>query len=119
METNKKVLGILTTFSDFNPSYSLSSVVETQLKALIKYGYKTILFTLDNFKDDAKVPEGVEIRKIVPRFTLVDYGGLQEPKPELEEQVNKAYESFKENTKDIDVIFEHDMLFQGWFLPYC
>src|SRR3990167_7505976 len=116
---NKPTIGLLTTFADFNPAYSLCSVVEAQLTALIKNGYKTILFTHDDFKDDAKVPKGVEIRKIVPRFLLVDYSSHQEPNTDLEEQANKAYTALKENTKDIDIILEHDLIFQGWFLPYC
>src|SRR3990167_3513881 len=98
----KKTVGILTTFFNFDPSYSLCSVVESQLASLVKYGYKTILFTHDNFKDDAKVPKGVEIRKIVPRFLLVDYSANQDISADFEEQVSKAYEAFKENLKDID-----------------
>lgn len=114
-----KKIGVLTTFSDFNPSYSLCSVVESQLKALVKNGYETVLFTHDNFKDDSKVPEGVEIRKIVPRFLLVDYSSDQETNEDFELQTQKIYEALKESTKDIDVILEHDLIFQGWFLPYC
>ena len=110
---------VLTTFSDFNPSYSLCSVVESQLKALVKNGYETILATHDNFKDDDKVPKGVTIKKIVPRFLLVDYAAQQEVNADFDTQVQKIYEAFKENTKDIDVIFAHDLIFQGWFLPYC
>ena len=115
----KKTVGILTTFFNFDPSYSLCSVVESQLAALVKFGYKTILFTHDNFTDDAKVPKGVEIRKIVPRFLLVDYSAHQEVSKDLEEQSKQTYEALKEHTKDIDVIIEHDLIFQGWFLPYC
>lgn len=115
----KPVIGLLTTFYEFNSSYSLCSVVESQLIALVKHGYKTILFVHDNFKDDSKVLEGVEIRKIVPRFNLIDYGGHQEISKDFEDQVEKSYQALKENTKDVDIIIEHDMIFQGWFLPYC
>ena len=72
-----KTIGVLTTFANFDNSYSLCSVVESQLIALVKYGYKTVLFTHDNFKDDAKVPKGVEIRKTIPRFQLQDYTAHQ------------------------------------------
>src|SRR3990167_10210004 len=112
-------VAILTTFYNFDPAYSLCSVVKSQLTALIANGYETVLFVHDNFKDDDKVPVGVEIRKIVPRFLLVDYSANQEVNSDLESQANKAYEALKEHTKDIDVIFEHDLVFQGWFLPYC
>lgn len=115
----KNKIGVLTTFYDFSNSYSLTSVVEAQLTALVKYGYETVLFVHDNFKDDEKVPKGVEIRKVVPRFLLIDYSSCQEPNADLENQAITAYEALKEHTQDIDVIFQHDLIFQGWFLPYC
>ena len=112
-------VAVLTSFYEFNSAYSLCSVVESQLVSLVKHGYETVLFVHDNFKDDAKVPAGVEIRKIVPRFLLTDYSNHQEVSPKLESEAKQAYEALKEHTKDIDVIFEHDLIFQGWFLPYC
>ena len=119
METIKPTIGILTSFYEFNSAYSLCSVVESQLTALKKYGYPTVLFVHDNFKDDDKVPEGVEIRKIVPRFELQDYGAHQQVNEDYKSQVDTAYKAFKENFQDIDIMMEHDMIFQGWFLPYC
>lgn len=116
--TNKPKIGLLTTFYEFNSSYSLCSVVEAQLEALVKYGYETVLFVHDNFNDDAKIPIGVEIRKVVPRFLLVDYSAHQEVGVDLEKQAEKVYEVFKEHLKDIDIVIEHDLIFQGWFLPY-
>ena len=115
----KPTIGILTTFYEFNSAYSLCSVVENQLTALVKYGYKTVLFVHDNFKGDENVPKGVEIRKIVPRFTLVDYGAHQPVNDDYKNQVETAYQALKKHTQDIDIIIEHDMIFQGWFLPYC
>ena len=110
-------VGVLTTFYEMTTSYSLCSVVESQLAALVKYGYKPVLFVHDNFKEGG-VPEGVEVRKIVPRFKLVDYVH-QEPEKDLQEQTDKVYEALKEGLKDIDVVIEHDLIFQGWFMPYC
>ncbi len=115
----KPKVGILTTFYDLNKAYSLTSVVEAQLAALVKYGYAPVLFVHDNFSDDALVPDGVEVRKVIPRFLLVDYSNNQELSTGFEEQVVAAYEALKAHTADIEVIFEHDLIFQGWFLPYC
>lgn len=115
---SKPKIGILTTFTDLNPSYSLCSVVESQLTALIKYNYPVVLFVHDNF--DAKgVPKEVEIRKVVPRFSLVDYSSFQKPKEDFEFQVQKIVDVLQKNIADINIIFEHDLIFQGWFLPYC
>ena len=120
MELGKKPhIGVLTTFYEFNSSYSLCSVVESQLVSLVKYGYPTVLFVLDNFKGDDKVPKEVEIRKAVPQFYLTDYANNQEVGKEFEGQVERVYKALKEHTKDIDIIIQHDLIFQGWFLPYA
>lgn len=117
-DDNKPSVGILTTFYEFNPSYSLTSVVESQLRALVRNDYRTVLYVHDNFKDDDKIPQGVEIKKIVPRFLLVDYANFQAPLDDLDDQAEKAYQAFKEHL-DTDIIIEHDLIFQGWFQPYC
>lgn len=114
-----KTVGILTTFANLHPSYSLASVVEAQLHALKNHGYKTILFTHDNFKDDDRIPEGVEIRKVIPRGLLVDYGANQKPHEDLESQAKEIYNVLIENARDCDVLINHDWILVGWFLPYC
>ena len=110
--------GILTTFYNFDSAYSLTSVVKNQLLSLVKHGYKPVLFVHDNFKDDSKVPEGVEVRKVIPRFHLVDYGGNQKLADDFWEQVKTAKDALEKHLKDIDVVLTHDWIFQGWFLPY-
>ena len=111
-------IGCVTTFYNFDSAYSLTSVVKNQLLSLVKHGYKPVLFVHDNFKDDSKVPEGVEVRKVIPRFHLVDYGGNQKLADDFWEQVKTAQQALEEHLKDIDVVLTHDWIFQGWFLPY-
>ena len=90
-------IAILTSFYEFSNSYSLCSVVESQLKSLVKYGYETVLLVHDNFEDSDKVPEGVEIRKVVPRFELVDYSNHQDVKPGFDDQVKKTLDWILDN----------------------
>jgi len=116
--TKKKTIGVLTTFYNFDRAYSLTSVVENQLITLVKHGYKTVLFVHDNFTDDDKVPKEVEIRKVIPRFHLVDYGGNQPVGKDFREQVETTKRALEQHLKDIDVVLTHDWIFQGWFLPY-
>lgn len=108
--------GILTTFSGFQPEFSLTSVVRSQLSALVKYGYNPVLFVLNIFKDDDLVPEGVEVRKIIPQLTLEPYskGDLSH----LNEDVAKAQKAMEENMADIDVCLTHDIIFINSYLPY-
>lgn len=111
-------IGLLTTFYNWDRAYSLVSVVEEQLNSLLRNGYKPILFVHDNFTEDDKVPAGVEIRKVVPRFLLVDYSSNQPVASGFADQVKIVKEALEEHLKDIDVVFTHDWIFQGWFLVY-
>lgn len=120
MQQSNKVVGLLTTFYSLDPAYSLASVVEAQLHGLVKYGYKTIFYAHDNFTDpDHRIPEGVEVRKVIPRFLLVDYSANQTPATDLEEQGKKVFTALMEHAQDVDVLINHDWILQGWFLPYA
>lgn len=109
-------IGILTTFADFSPEYSLTSVVMSQLKMLLKNGYSPVLFVLNIFKDNALVPEGVEVRNIVPQLLLEPYGAGNADN--LGVDVTKAQKAFEENMQDIDVMLCHDIIFINSYLPY-
>lgn len=110
-------IGILTTFSNLNPEYSLSSVVRAQLQMLVKHGYEPVLFALNIFNDDESVPVGVELRKIVPQLVLEPYA-LHVLPDVYEADVKKAQIAFEENMQDIEVCLTHDIIFQSSFLPY-
>jgi len=111
------VIGVLTTFYKYDAGYSLCAVVWDQLHALVKNGYKTVLFVLPNFKDDAMVPAGVEIRKIVPQIILEPYKELGFPS-HWKEDVKKVRQSFETNMQDITHLICHDIFFIDTYLPY-
>lgn len=110
-------IALFTTFYDLNPSYSLCSVVIDQLKMLIKNGYKPVLFVLPSFTDASKVPEGVEIRKIIPQIILEPYKGLSYP-DHWKEDVEKVKDACLKNMQDIDILICHDIFFIDTYLPY-
>src|SRR3990167_2704811 len=116
MDKNKTI-GILSTFYNMDNGYSLTSVVRDQLNYLVKNGYKTIFCVLPSFKDDALVPNGVEIRKIVPQLILEPYKGTSYPS-HWKEDVKKAKDLFEKNLQDIDYLICHDIFFIDTFLPY-
>src|SRR3990167_6594464 len=118
----KRVVGIITPADWFDPAYSLSSVIIDQLQTLVSHGEQVVLFTLTNFNtppNSLLVPDGVEIRPIVPKFNLVDYAATSLIPPDFYEQVALIVKALKENTRDITHCFAHDLIFQGWFLPYA
>lgn len=110
---NKLRVGILTTFSNLDPAFSLAGVVRQQLVALVKYGYRPVLFVLDNFSDD--VPEGVEIRKI-PQLILEPYSARDITN--LETDSEKVREALESQMDDIGVCLTHDIIFINSYLPY-
>lgn len=113
----KKTVGILTTFYEYSPQYSLTSVVHDQLVAHVKNGYRTILFVLDTFKDEDKVPEGVEVRKVLPQIILEPYQGMNYPE-NYQEDVDRVSSALKEHCRDLDFIIVHDWIFIDTYLPY-
>ena len=113
-----KTISILTTFYAWDKQYSLTSVVNDQIIANLKYGYKVVLFVLPSFKDDQKVPQGTEIRKVVPQLILEGYRDFQTP-PNWKKDVEKVVEAFEKHLEDIDVVISHDLHFQEWFTPYA
>lgn len=112
----KPKIGVLTTFSNMNPEFSLCSVVRQQLIPLVKYGYNPVLFTLSIFKDDELVPKGVEVRKILPQLILEPYSTKNADN--LEADVAKAKPAMEKYMTDIDVCLTHDIIFINSYLPY-
>jgi len=115
-QKEKPKIGIFTTFSNFNPEYSLCTVVSQQLQALVKHGYEPVLFVLDIFKEDEEVPEGVEVRRTIPQLILEPYG--INDLSNFEEDVKKAQTALEETMADIDVCLTHDIIFINSYLPY-
>lgn len=110
-----KKVGIFTTFYNFDAAYSLVSVVRDQLVAHVKKGYKPVLFVLESFKGD--VPEGVEVRKIVPQIILEPYSGTGYPET-WQQDVDRIVKALKEHAMDIDIMICHDIVFIDTYLPY-
>lgn len=115
---DKLTIGIMTTFYSFDKAYSLVSVVADQLTMNVKHGYKTVLFVLPSFKDEDKVPEGVEIRKVIPQLILERYKNNSSPEW-FESEVKEVIEALKKHASDVDVMIAHDLHFIDTYLPYC
>lgn len=112
-----KRIGVLTTFRDFDTAYSLVSVVRDQLVMHVRHKYEVVLYVLPTFTDDDKVPEGVEIRKVVPQLLLESYKGLDFPST-WQEDAKEVTDALKEHCRDLDIILTHDWIFIDTYLPY-
>jgi hypothetical protein len=113
----KKKVGILTTFYRWDESYSLTSVVKDQLIAHVKNGYEPVLFVLESFQDDDKLPAGIELRRVIPQVILEPYAGLNVP-DDCQWDVDRVVDALRKYASDIDVMLTHDIIFIDTYLPY-
>lgn len=108
-------VAILTTLRDFNPSYSLVSVIKDQLEMHVRHSFNVTLFTLVGFKGE--VPEGVTVKAVLPAITLEPYKGIGYPKT-WKEDVSAVREVLEKELKDYDNIITHDWVFIDTYIPY-
>ncbi len=123
MNSKGKKCAVLTTFYSWDEAYSLVTVVRNQLTVLLKYGYQPVLFVLPSFNDDSKIPEGVEIRKVIPQCILEPYhkhifdSNIEVPE-NFEEDVEKVAKALEEHCQDIDIAITHDWILVDDFVVY-
>lgn len=113
----KRVI-VITTFASFSPDYSLVSVVADQLRMLTRHGYTLGLAVQEDFRDDDKVPEGVNIHKVLPVISLHDYAIGETARPDFEQNVARVVAGLSPILDEYDVAITHDLMFLSWFLPH-
>lgn len=113
----KDKVAILTTFQDFNPSYSLTGIVTDQYRMLKEHGHDVSLFTCTRF-NETTIPPGVEIKKKVPFAHLIDYVSRVDLTEDHQKTIDETCEMLCEELKDTPIVLTHDFLFTGWNMPY-
>lgn len=113
----KRVI-VMTTFANFSPDYSLVHVVADQLRMLARHGYDPALVVQEDFRDDAQVPEGVRLLKIMPVLHLHDYQLGEGPRADFAANAARVVASLRPVLADYDVAITHDLMFLGWYLPH-
>ena len=115
---------------DLSPSYSLSGIVIDQAHMLARYGHKVVIYVNEQYnpkKDKAaglitiikKYPELIKVVKLTKFFHLVDYledSLTEEHRDGIKPGADLYIQSFSE--ENIELVFTHDFVFQGWCLPY-
>jgi len=114
-----KKIGILTTFQDMNPGYSLTGIVSDQVRMLQEYGHEVHLFVCTQYNSESyPSPKNVILHKTVPFAHLIDYDSrtkvTSDHKGTIEETKQMAINEFA----DMDIVLSHDIVFTGWNLPY-
>jgi len=125
-------IAILTNFMEFNPGYSLTGIVQDQIRMLCSHGHEVHLFVNDQFHGKGNftaLPEGdaekyglnednYQIRKLIPFSHLKDYKSISELTDDHKKTIADTKAVLIKELKDFDLAFTHDFIFQGWFMPY-
>lgn len=125
----KEKVAILTNFLEFNSGYSLTGIVQDQVKMLQDNGHPVKLFVNSQYKrsDEDKIQfshdvssklPGVELCRDIPFSHLVDYTSVKDLSDDHKEIAKKVEEMLLRELDGINIVFTHDFIFTGWFLPY-
>lgn len=119
-------IGICTAFSAMLDFYSLTSVLLSQIKMIVESGHRVFLIVMNDFgwhnmpawakqyENDGKLV----IIPCIPAFNKIDYMSRADITEEHEKVlVPKIVSALKVETRGLDAVFTHDLLFTGWNLP--
>lgn len=124
-----KKVAILTNFMEFRPGYSLTGIVKDQVRMLTEYGHEVHLFVNSKYHGEEFDPR-VTLHKSIPFAHLHDFHSLEElSQPNFQSREGKNANYFKDlitATENVlkqelvgfDIVFTHDFVFIGWFMPY-
>lgn len=112
-------IAILTTFSEFLSGYSLTGIVQDQVKMLTKYGNEVFLYVNERY--NGQDFDGVTMMKRMPFAHLDDYESMASLSKEHARTVRDTKAMLVTDTlqNKYDVIFTHDLVFTGWNMPYA
>lgn len=116
IDSGKQRVAILTTFMEFNPGYSLTGIVKDQVEMLRRYGHGVHLYVNEKYHGE-DFPADVVLEKKIPFAHLKDY--MTEPvSNEHQVTVQQTIDMLAKEMSAFPIIFTHDLIFQGWNLPY-
>ncbi|MDZ4210057.1 MAG: hypothetical protein U1C56_02660 [Candidatus Curtissbacteria bacterium] len=106
-----KSVAICTSFTGFDPTYSLCRIVDEQIRMLVGSGYKPVVIVKAGFRPEEMfaLPE-VTLRYITP-FPASNYIG-EAVDATFKQDVDKLKKELIENLKDVDVVLTHDLIYQ-------
>ncbi len=109
-------LMLITTLSDFNPSYSLSTVILDQAHAGLLAGFDVdvLVMASANLSQLKGIPSGISIRQVVPTFPWKEDVVHADQADELVRLIAAWKDQYQP-----DLIITHDLVFQSWFVTFA
>ena len=110
-----KKVAILTTFDSYSEAYSLTRIASEQIKMLVRHDYKPVVIVQDAFEPKkAFALSEVEIR----RTPSVPCHNEIKKDETFDQDVDAVEKALDEALKDIDVVLDHDVIYQNAALKY-
>src|SRR3990167_459658 len=102
---------VLSSFTGWDPTYSLCRIVDEQIRMLVGNGYKPVVIVKAGFRPEEMfaLPE-VTLRYITP-FPASNYVG-EAVDATFKQDVEKLKGELIEGLKDVDIVFTHDLIYQ-------
>lgn len=117
-------VALLTMFNGLSKNYSLSNVVEEQLKMLLKHDIKVKMLVCEQFDDNSKfgifLDENIEWIKIINTFNGKQIHWYDYSKSDCTlhqsffDEAQLIACDFENALQDVNVCIMHDILYQGW-----
>ena len=116
-------ISILSNHMEMNPGFSLTGIIEDQIRMLHEYGHDVHLYVNSGYNNNTwPMPEDVAskciLHKKIPFAHLIDYKSQNDLTPGHKDIVHECKKMLLNDMQDVDVVFTHDFIFQGWFMPY-
>jgi hypothetical protein len=114
-------IAIVTNFQDFNPGYSLVTIVFDQIAMFSRYGHEVHLFVCERYNPGYDKNMDCIVHKCVPFGHLTDYKTGEKLTEDDSELARKTKEVLQDKFEDLEIEFviTHDWIFTGWNRPYA
>ena len=106
-----KKICLLSTFTNFDSTYSLCIVAAEQIRMLVANGYEPVVIVKEGFRaEDVFAFKEVTLRYI-PVVPSSNYIG-EAVDETFKEDVKKLKDAVIKNLQDVDIVFTHDLIYQ-------
>jgi len=110
-----KKVALVFLVQSFTPTYSVASVVKSQIRSLLKHGYDVRVLTFQGC-ESLFLENKVSYRPHIP-YIKPDYG-IDRFSKESFKKVDKISTLFKKHLRGADIVITHDVFFLKQLLPY-
>lgn len=111
-------IAILTNFMEYLPGNSLSGIIKDQVVMLKRYGHDVHLFVSEQYNSESFDGDTVTLHKQIPFTHQIDYTSKNDLTDDHKMIIKATAAVLQKELVDFDIVFTHDFIFQGWFLPH-